>query len=305
MRSIGQNNFLIGCLCASGCEILYGLSYVFTKQATVSVSAFALLGWRFFIAVMVINLCVAARIIKIDLKGKSLKPLILLALFSPCIYCVGETLGISRTTASESGVFLACIPIGALIASTLILRKKPSGLQITGILITLAGVVVTVVAVGAASSLSFAGYAFLLVAIVSYALCSVFVEKATTYSGAEITYSMLTLGSAVFVILAMAEALSSGTVGQLVALPFHDRSFLTAVLYQGIGCSVVAFFLTNVAIAKIGVNRTASFIGISTVVAIAAGAILLKETVTGWRVIGAVVILIGVYTANARRGRVS
>ena len=44
----------------------------------------------------------------------------------------------------------------------------------------------TVFAVSAASSLSVLGYAFLLVAAVSYALYSVFVSKAAGYTGAEI-----------------------------------------------------------------------------------------------------------------------
>ncbi len=51
-----DNNFIMGNLCALGCEILYGLSYVFTKQATNSASWLGLLGWRFFIAALVINI---------------------------------------------------------------------------------------------------------------------------------------------------------------------------------------------------------------------------------------------------------
>lgn len=42
-------------------------------------------------------------IIKINLKGKDLRPLILVAVFSPCIYFIGETVGINHTTAAESG----------------------------------------------------------------------------------------------------------------------------------------------------------------------------------------------------------
>lgn len=68
--------------------------------------------------------------------------------------------------------------------------------------------------------------------------------------------------------------------GSLCAL-CCETLFGMAVLYQGVGCSVLAFFLSNVAIARIGVNRTASFIGVSTVVSIAAGALLLGERFTG------------------------
>ena len=299
-----KNNLTIGSLCALGCEVLYGMSYVFTKQATKEASALSLLGWRFLLAFVVMSALSATGIVKIRLKKKGLKTLIMVALFSPVIYFIGETLGISNTTASESGVFLACIPVASLIASALILKKTPSKLQTTGILITLAGVVLTVMAVGVSSSLSIAGYAFLLMAVISYALYCVFVDKADQYTGAEITYMMIVAGAIVFVILAVAEGLANDTLGQVALLPFHNTEFLTAVLYQGIGCSVLAFFLSNVAIAKIGVNRTSSFIGVSTVVSIIAGAFLLKEPFTLWQIVGAVVIIIGVYTANAKKGSV-
>lgn len=301
---MNKNNLTIGSLCALGCEVLYGMSYIFTKQATQSASALTLLGWRFLLAFIVMSTFAATGIVKIRLKGKDLKSLLLVALFSPVIYFIGETFGISSTTASESGVFLACIPVASLIASTLILKKKPAKLQVAGILITLSGVVLTVLAVGASSSLSISGYAFLLMAVISYALYCVFVDRAEQYTGLEITYMMLVAGAIVFVILAVAEGLANGNLNQIAALPFHNTEFLIAVLYQGIGCSVLAFFLSNVAIAKIGVNRTSSFIGVATVVSIVAGAFLLKESFTLWQIVGAVTIIIGVYTANAKKGSV-
>ncbi|RLP10712.1 DMT family transporter [Propionibacterium australiense] len=293
-----QNDVLKGCLCAVGCETLYGLSYVLTKTATNTASPFALLGWRFLVAVAVMSLCVVLGLVRIDLRGKPAGPLLLVALFNPCIYFLGETLGISRTTASESGVILACIPVVSLLASTVVLRKKPSRRQVAGILVTLAGVVVTVCAVGAASSLSIVGYAFLLTAVVSYALYSVFVEKASEHTAAEVTYVMLVAGAVVFVGLAVFEALTTGDVAGLMALPFRDGAFTVAVLFQGIGCSIAAFFLANMAIARIGVNRASSFIGLATVVSILAGALLLKETFTAHQAVGACVIVMGVYVAN-------
>lgn len=59
------------------------------------------------------------------------------------------------------------------------------------------------------------------------------------------------------------------------------------------------FFLANMAIAKIGVNRTSSFIGVATVVSMIAGSLLLHESFTMWQIAGAVIILVGVYTANS------
>lgn len=53
-------------------------------------------------------------------------------------------------------------------------------------------------------------------------------------------------------------------------------------------------------IVKIGVNRTSSFIGVATVVSIITGAVILHETFTMYQIIGAIVIIIGVYVANAK-----
>ena len=291
----------MGSLCAVCCEVLYGTSYVFTKLATQDASELALLGWRFALAFAVMAALSLVGVFKISLKGKNLRPLLLVALFSPVLYFIGETVGISNTTASESGIFLACIPVAALIASTVVLKKKPMKIQVAGILITLVGVLVTVLAVGASSSFSVAGYAFLLIAVVSYALYSVCVDRAAGYTGLEITYVMVAAGAAAFVVLAFAEAVAKGDVGGLLVLPLRDTGFLCAVLFQGIGCSVLAFFLSNTAIAKIGVNRTSTFIGVSTVVSIAAGAVFLGESLSLLQVVGAVVVVAGVCIANAVR----
>lgn len=271
-----------------------------TKQATELASPFALLGWRFLISFIIMSALVVCSVIKVDLKNKNIRPLIMVALFSPSIYFIAETIGISQTTASESGVFLACIPVVSLVASTLILKKKPTKLQIIGILVSLIGVIITVFAVGASSNFSVIGYTFLLGAVVSYALYCVFVDKASDFTGAEITYIMLVAGAVLFVIYAFIEAFINENVTELVTLPIKESTFLIAILYQGIGCSIIAFFLSNVAIAKIGVNRTSSFIGVATVVSIVAGAVILKESFTTYQIVGAIVIITGVYIANTK-----
>ena len=84
----------------------------------------------------------------------------------------------------------------------------------------------------------------------------------------------------------------------IVFLPFKNSSFLIAIFYQGVGCSVLAFFLYNVAIVKIGVNRTSSFVGVSTVVSIIAGVLLLGENFSAYQIIGVIIIITGVYIAN-------
>lgn len=296
-----RKNILLGYLCAVGCETLFGLSYICTKEAAYAASALSLLGWRFFIAAVVMAWCAVSGWITIRLNGKPLKPLLGAAACNPVVYFVAETVGIRWTTASESGAFLACIPAVSLLASTILLHKSPRRHQVVGIAVTLAGVLTAVLAVGASASFSAAGYAVLTGAVISYALYSVYVEKSAAYTGEEITAAMLAAGAVVFIPLALIEGWYTGTLAHVLLLPLTYPAFLAAALYQGVGCSVLAFFLSNKAIASIGVNRTASFIGISTVVSIAAGITLLDESFSWLQGIGVVVILAGVYIANRER----
>lgn len=290
-----------GIVCALGCETLFGLSYLFTKSATCEASAFALLGWRFVVAFAVIALLAAVGVVKVSLRGKPVKPLVLVTVSSPILYFVGETLGIAKTTASESGAFLAAIPVACLVASSIILNKKPTIRQISGILTTLCGVCITVFAASVSASFSVSGYFWLVVCIAGYSLYSVFVDKSSTYySGAEIAYAMLGVGAIVFGITAIAEALEKADIKTLVTLPLTNKAFLSSVLYQAIGCSIAGFIMSNVAIAKIGVNRVASFIGVATVVAIVCAVAILKESFTMWQMLGAFVIVAGVYIANMK-----
>lgn len=301
MKIKSKYNFLLGGSAAFGCETLYGLSYIFTKQATNSASSLALLGWRFLIAFIVMSILIVLGIVHVDFSKKKLVPLFLVGLFNPVLYFVGETFGISNTTASESGVLLACIPVAALLASTIFLHKRPNNWQVIGIMITLVGVIFTVLSSGVGTSFSIIGYLFLVIAVISYAIYSVLVEKATSYTEFEITYTMLAIGMVVFVALASIESLVNGQFDELLLLPIKNSNFLIAILYQGIASSVAALFLSNFAIARIGVNQSSSFIGVSTVVSIIAGVLILGEHFNFYQTLGAIVILLGVYVANRRK----
>ena len=56
-----KKSLILGSLAAAGCEILFGLSYVFTKQVASESGVFALLGWRFFVAIAVMSLFMSSR----------------------------------------------------------------------------------------------------------------------------------------------------------------------------------------------------------------------------------------------------
>ncbi len=232
---------ITGIACMLVCQFLFGFSFLFTKNITQTVAPVNLLSWRFILALGVLSLLAVFKIIKLNFKEKPLKPLILMALFHPVCYFVGETVGIKMTTASESGTLIACIPIVTLFLSSLVLREKPSRLQTAGILLTTLGVMVTVLVKGFEASFQPLGYLMLLLAVLSYSLYAVLAQRASAYTDAEKTFVMLASGAVTFTLAALIQNGLEGKLTEYLSLPFTNPDFLITILYLGLGSTVVAF----------------------------------------------------------------
>ena len=291
----------LGVLAAIATELLYGGSFAFTKNVTGTIDPFTLLGWRFVTALVALLVLLAFRVIRVRVSRAMLRPLLVLAVFQPVLYYIAETFGVMHTTASESGLIIAAIPVGILITSTLVLKRRPTRWQVVGIAVTLAGVVVTVVAGGLSARFSPFGYAMLFGAVVSFSLFAAFADRfAGAASDVEKTFVMVLTGAVLFGTIALARHAAAGTLGELARLPLARPDFALAVGYLALGSTIGAFFLQHLAIGAIGSTRFSTFIGITTLATLATGAVFLGERL-GWaQLLGGAVILAGVYVANVR-----
>ena len=229
-------------------EFFYGISFIFTKDATARVDPFTLLGWRFLVALAVLLLLWAAGVVRLRITAATVRPLLVLALLQPLLYYVAETFGVARTTASESGLILSAIPVVALLASVGVLRLHPTRPQVVGILVTLAGVVLSVVAGGLRAGFDVWGYLFLVGAVVSYSLYSVFAQLWSHAREIDKTFVMVASGAIVFGGVSLVRHAADGTLAALVTLPAHDPRFAGSVVFLALGPTIAAFFLQNVAI---------------------------------------------------------
>ena len=284
---------MLGMVSATASSLLFGLSFMFVKQSVNNVSAFTLLSWRFLFAFFAMCLCALLGLFKLNLRGKDLKPLLLIAIFQPLIYYLGETWGIALTTSSESGTVMACVPIVTLILSGSILKEPPTKLQTISIIVSVLGVLIIVLVKGLSASLNPLGYLLLVVAMFSDSLFVIFSRKAAAY-----TSIMSAMGALVFTLCALVEHGTAGTLREFVLLPFVNRDFLFSLLYLSVGCSVVAFVLCNYGISIIGATRSASFAALTTIVSVVAGVLFLHESFSIWQGAGTVLVLAGVYGAN-------
>ncbi len=295
----GQTGQALGVVCALASSGLFGFSFLASKVAVSQAPVFSLLSWRFIMAFAAMSLCAALGIFKIELKGKSLWPLLFVSLFQPILYFLGETFGLTRISSSEGGTIIACIPLITLLLMPILTKEQPTRRQWVSIAISVLGVILVGATKGAAASFSLAGYLLVLLAAVSDAVFLNLTRRFSGYTGVERSYVMAGVGAVVFTAIALLENSIAGTLPTFFLLPLHNRAFLLGCLYLAVGCSVIAYILRNLAIAGLGPGRAGSFAGVTTLVSVLAGVLLLGEGFNLLQGLGTLLVLFGVYGANA------
>ena len=278
--------------------VLFGFSFIFIKLCLTEVPLFTMLSWRNLIAVCAMTICIKFGWLDIHLKGKNIKPLLLLSLYQPVLYYILEAVGVKMTTASESGVMIACIPMVTMIFSTVFLKDKPTGLQILYMIMTVSGAIIVASVGGVQASGNIIGYIILILAVCCDAAFSITSQKLKDFTGAEKTYIMCICGAVAFTGGAFIQNAATGTLVEYFTLPLTNAEFLACVLYLSIGCNVIAFLSGNYAIAIIGATRRAAFAGVSTVVTVIAGIFILGETFSIIQAIATALILVGATGVN-------
>lgn len=278
---------------------IFGLSFLFTKNALDYVNPFYFIAYRFIVAFIAINTMVILKIIKIRFTKKTIRELLPLSIIQPIVYFFFETTGISRSTSSEGGIIIATIPIFVAILSVLILKEKVNVSQFISIAIAVAGILVITVSRGFTGGKNLTGPALLLLATLSAGFYNIMSRKASRhYKPWEITYHMMFVGAIGFTILSVLVALFKKDFPGLIT-GIANLNVLGSAVYLGVFSSMGAFFLINYALSKIEATRSSVFAYLSTIVAIMAGVIFRNESLSSWDILGSCLILIGVWGTNA------
>lgn len=273
-------------------NVIFGFSFLFTKVALQEASPFTLLAGRFGVAFVFATLLLLLRPSGFSLRGKPWGLLLILGLFHPVLYFLGETYGVLYTSSTFSAIMIALIPILSLFASAFYLREAPTKLQSLFCTLSVFGVLlITVTGGGGANRLK--GVFLLLLAVAADVAFNLFTRKISiSFTPFERTYVMFVIGFFVFFSLMLWE--SGGSVAPLLAL-FKQPVLCKAVLYLGVASSVVAFFLLNYANTYLPVTRTIVFVNVTTLVTVIGGLIFLHERLSPLALAATGLIVLGVW----------
>ncbi|SNS74980.1 Permease of the drug/metabolite transporter (DMT) superfamily [Anaerovirgula multivorans] len=279
--------------------IIFGFSFLFTKEALDVFTPFHLLGLRFGFAMILLVILQVIGIINVNFRGKRLQVLLFLSLFQPVLYFVCETLGVNMTSASEAGMMIALIPVVVTILAMIFLDEKPGKMQMASIVLSVIGVIFIIFMTGNISlNENFLGMFILLGAVFSAGVFNILSRKSSFYfKPVEITYVMMWVGVVIFNAIAVSQHLYEGNLMSYFE-PLKNTKALISIIYLGGVSSVGAFFMMNYMLSKLEASKSAVFINLITVISIIAGVIFRNEPFYWFHGVGALMILLGVWGTN-------
>ena len=278
--------------CAYAGHILWGFSYLFTKTALQTTGPNVLLSYRFILATVLMSILILSGKVHVSFKGKDWLSAALLIVLQ-LLYYNFESYSIYYTNATISGAVLAVAPVAAILFAILLLKEFPSKRQAIFCILPVVGVILMTVAGNSLGIVSAKGAVFLFLAcITSGAYKTINRKTARSFTSFERTFLVLSASAVGFTISALGDV--GGDINTYLK-PLSEPSFILSVAALGIFCSIGANLLVNYAVGKMSVVKLSSFGAITTLCSMVSGVILLGEPVSWSLVIGATLILIGIY----------
>ena len=277
---------LVPALCLGAAVLFWGTSFVATKIALRSFSPMTVIWLRMMVATVAFA-PFWPKVSKPEYRRGDWKLLALTGLLMPCLYYALEGYAIRYTTSSQAGVISAIVPLLVSAGAWLFLRERVGARAAIAIAVSLGGVAMLSfgAAAGGTAPNPGLGNTLELLAMVAAAGSQLVIKHLSSRYGPWLLTGMQAVVGAVFF---LPGALASGPSMWSRATPAAWAS----VAYLGIMVSLVAFGLYNTALARLPASRASLSINLVPAVALIAGWLALRESLTTLQ-FGACVVIVG------------
>jgi drug/metabolite transporter (DMT)-like permease len=296
----GMDKRRTGILFAIAVSVIWGLSFLSTKVAMSTLPPMTLAVSRFIVAlVLLLPLAVVARE-NLRLALRDLPLVVLGGLSGVTVYFLCENNGIALLTASESSLIIATIPVLTMLVDRLAFGTKLRPRSYVGALLSFGGVALIVLpalsggpspGTRGSSPLGFLYMAGAAAAWVVYALVTR--PLGSRYGHIAVTFWQSLFGLIGCIPFALAESRGWKAMNLTVVLN---------VLYLGVFCSAIGYWLYVVALDRLGAGTSSVFLNLVPVVSVGAAFFILGERLGLLSLAGGAVAVGGVYLATSKRG---
>ncbi len=275
---------------------LFGAAVVATRVAVQEFPPLSLAILRFGQGGLILTLClfICARDL-LKIKRQDLPFLILLGAILFAVFPVTFNIGIKYTKASKGALMMATMPIWSALVARASGRERLIFRQVAGILITFIGVGLVLAQRGLhlqGTALALVGDGLMLLTALCGAIYGVLAQRMLSrYSALTVTTYAMVFGTIILFPAALVEGLPQSFV-QI------DRSVIILIVFLGIFCGALGFYLWTLALTRLSPTQVAVYANANPVVAIILGVVLLGENLSRVFLVGLGILVVGVLLVN-------
>jgi len=280
--------------------LFWGFSFVWYKMAYQHFLPLTVVFFRLFLSSTFLFLLAATMRKLQHVSQKDLPLLFLIALFEPFLYFIGESLGMQYVSSTLASIIIATIPLFTPVAAYFFFKERISVLNIAGIIVSLAGVLIVVDANTSSGNSSLPGILLIFLAVFSAVGYSLMVKRLTErFNPFTIVAWQNGMGAILFLPLFL-----------LFEFPRLDVSSITwknmlPVIYLTFFASVLAFIFFVNAVASIGASKANIFTNAIPVFTALFSWLLLGEQLSLMKLTGMFIVMAGIFMSQLSHGRIS
>ncbi len=277
--------------------LVWGSSFTVTKIAVKELPPFTFALLRFLVASLILAPIFLAK--RKHLVSKDVKLpyvyILLLGLTGITLYYLFFNVSLKYTTASQGALIQGIIPFAIAVIAAIMLKEKNTATQKIGIALSVLGVLL----VGFVSSdndtarNAITGNLLMVAATVSWAFYTVISKKITHINSLVVTSLATFIGTVLFIPVAWIEVKNTSfSYAQVSAGAWFS------IIYLGAMASALSYFLYNRALETMTASQVGAFINLDPIIGAIIAFIFLDEQITWLQIIGAILVLLGIYFSS-------
>ena len=268
--------------------IFWAFSFIWFKEANKTFYPLTIVFIRLLFSVILMTTFLIFTKNFMKIKKKDRKLFLMLALFEPFFYFIGESFGLTYVSATVCSVLISTIPVFATIGAWLIFKERLKLVNYAGIILSFIGVLVFILNSDGSLNFNIKGLGFLLLAVLTAVGYNLTLSRLVgNYSPVYIVGVQNLIGAILFLPL-------------FVILDFHHFfstpftfNMFKPIIELAVFASCGAFILFAYSVQKMGITKANVFSNCIPVFTAIFSFIILGEKLTIQNILGMAIVIAG------------
>jgi drug/metabolite transporter (DMT)-like permease len=268
--------------------IFWSFSFIWFKIANETFRPVTIVFLRLVISIVLLSTYLGIKKKFVKIRKEDRKLFLMLALFEPFFYFLGESFGLTYVSATVGSVLISTIPVVATIGAWLVFKERLRIINYIGIIVSFTGILVFILNKEGALTFNMKGLSLLMLAVLSASGYNLTLSTLVgSYSPVFIVNVQNTIGAILFLPVFLFSDFS-----YFVSTPFSLNSFIP-IIELAVFASCGAFILFAFSVRNMGITRANVFTNFIPIFTAFFSFLILGDKLTLQNILGMIIVISG------------